>query len=90
MLNDGRDDYLLTIHTHDHEVSVDGGRPVQVAAGEAVRSQFRLPGTIVKVLSLSRKKLRGLTPRTFRLALTADFQPNFPNFGPSSWESWAS
>jgi len=69
MLNDGRDDYLLTIHTHDHEVSVDGGRPVQVAAGEmmliseAVRSQFRLPGTIVKVLSLSRKKLRDLAPR---------------------------
>ena len=69
MLDDGRDDYLLTLHTHDHEVSVDGGRLVRVAAGEmmliseAVRSQFRLPGTIVKVLSLSRKKLRALAPR---------------------------
>jgi hypothetical protein len=34
MLDDGRDDYLLTLHTHDHEVSVDGGRLVRVAAGE--------------------------------------------------------
>lgn len=69
LLDDGRDDYLLTLHTHDHEVSVDGGAPVRVAAGEmmlvsdAVRSQCFLPDTIVKVLSLSRRKLRELAPR---------------------------
>lgn len=69
LLEDGRDDYLLTLHTHDHEVSVDGGSPVRVAAGEmmlvsdGVRSQCFLPDTIVKVLSLSRRKLRELAPR---------------------------
>jgi AraC-like DNA-binding protein len=69
LLEDGRDDYLLTLHTQDHEVSVDGGRPVQVAAGEmmlvsdGVRSQCHLPDTIVKVLSLSRRKLRDLAPQ---------------------------
>ena len=69
LLEDGRDDYLLTLHTHDHEVSVDGGPPVRVGAGEmmlvsdAVRSQCFLPDTIVKVLSLSRRKLRELAPR---------------------------
>jgi AraC-like DNA-binding protein len=69
LLSDGRDSYLLTLHTHDHEVSVDGGPPMQVPAGnlmlinEAVRSNFRLPATVVKVVSLKRSRLLELVPR---------------------------
>lgn len=69
LLRDGRDDYLLTVHTHDHEVSVDGGRPMLIPAGnlmlisEAMRSQFQLPATVVKVLSLQRSRLQSLVPR---------------------------
>lgn len=69
LLDDGRDDYLLTLHTNDHEVSVDGRPPVHVAAGammlvsEAVSSRCFLPDTAVKVLSLSRRRLRDLAPR---------------------------
>ncbi len=69
LLGDGRDDYLLTLHTNDHEVSVDGRPPLRVAAGEmmlvsdAVCSRCFLPDTVVKVLSLSHRRLRELAPR---------------------------
>jgi len=69
LLCDGRDNYMLTIHTHEHEVSVDGGAPIKVPAGnlmvinEAVRSEFRLPETVVKVVSLKRSQLTRLVPR---------------------------
>lgn len=69
LLDDGRDDYLLTLHTNDHEVSVDDRPPIRVAAGtmvlvsDAVCSRCFLPDTGVKVLSLSRRRLRDLAPR---------------------------
>ncbi|TPL05570.1 MULTISPECIES: helix-turn-helix transcriptional regulator [unclassified Mesorhizobium] len=69
LLNDGRDNYLLTIHTREHEVSVDGRKPMTVPAGnlmlinEAICSNFQLPETAVKVVSLKRSRLARLVPR---------------------------
>lgn len=69
LLADGRESYLLTIHTDPHEISVDGGPPVTVAAGdmmiinEATCSNFRLPRTVVKVVALDRPRLARLAPR---------------------------
>jgi AraC-like DNA-binding protein len=69
LLADGRDDYLLTIHTADHELSVAGGPPIRVPAGdlmlvnEGTWSEFRLPQTFVKVVSLDRARLARLVPR---------------------------
>ncbi|MDB5526492.1 MAG: nphR [Rhizobium sp.] len=69
LLADGRDDYLLTMHTADHELSIDGGPPIRVLAGdmmlvnEAIRSEFRLPQVAVSVISLGRSRLAGLIPR---------------------------
>jgi AraC-like DNA-binding protein len=67
-MGDGRDNYLLTIHTHEHEVSVHGRPWVKVAAGdvmiinEGVESRFRLPETVVNVVSLGRADLARLVP----------------------------
>ncbi len=68
LMGDGRDNYLLTIHTHEHEVSVEGRASVKVAAGdvmiinEGVESRFRLPETVVNVVSLGRADLARLVP----------------------------
>lgn len=65
---DGRDDYLLTIHNADYEISVEGGPPIKQAAGdmmlvsEACASQFTLPGVEVDVVSLRRSELARLVP----------------------------
>lgn len=69
-LQDGREHYLLTIHSEDHEVCVDGKETFKVAAGEvfivheAVRFAFwqALPMS-VDVISLDRDMLTHLAPR---------------------------
>lgn len=69
LLADGRDDYLLTIHTDIHEISVAGRPPIMVSAGdlmivnEGTCSSFRLPRNVVKVVSLNRSQLTRLVPR---------------------------
>lgn len=73
LLQDGRDHYLLTYHTEDHEISIDGKAPIKVAAGdvivtsEAIASQFWLgKQTSVEVVSLDRRLLAALVPRIER------------------------
>ncbi|NGN44928.1 AraC family transcriptional regulator [Mesorhizobium sp. CGMCC 1.15528] len=69
LLGDGRDGYLLTLHTEEHEVSIEGGRPVKVPAGdlmlvnEGTPSDFWLPQTVVRVLSFERSRLARMVPR---------------------------
>jgi AraC-like DNA-binding protein len=69
LLRDGRDNYLMTVHSEPHEVSVDGRRPIKVNAGDLMLvnegrcSEFHLRRTVVKVLSLDRLKLARLAPR---------------------------
>ncbi|MFC5066470.1 helix-turn-helix domain-containing protein [Flaviflagellibacter deserti] len=69
LLQDGRDNYLMTIHETDFECSIVGGPPIKVAAGdvmivnEGVQMNFDLPYTLVKVISLERSRMAGLVPR---------------------------
>ncbi|OKO84440.1 hypothetical protein AC629_21555 [Bradyrhizobium sp. NAS80.1] len=77
LLRDGREHYLLTIHNEDHEVSVDGKKPVKVAAGdvtlvnEGICSEFWLGKPMsVDVVSLDHRSLTGLAPR---IALEASY-----------------
>lgn len=69
-LQDGREHCLLTIHSEDHEVSVDGKEAVKIAAGdvflvhEAVRFEFwQARPMSVDVVSLDRHVLASLAPR---------------------------
>lgn len=77
LLQDGREHYLLTIHSEDHEMSVDGGRPVTVRAGdlllinEARAFEFRLHRPVdIEVISLDRQALA-------RLAPLVDMEPSY-------------
>jgi len=70
LLQDGREHYLLAIHNQDHELSVDGKKPVRVAAGdmtlvnEAVCSEFWFgEPQAVDVMALDRRLLATLAPR---------------------------
>nr|WP_245432534.1 AraC family transcriptional regulator [Mesorhizobium loti] len=77
LLQDGREHYLLTIHGEDHEMSVDGGKPVTVRAGdlllinEARAFEFRLHRPVdIEVISLDRQALA-------RLAPLVDMEPSY-------------
>lgn len=77
LLQDGREHYLLTIHGEDHEMAVDGGKPVKVRAGdlllinEARAFEFRLHRPVdIEVISLDRRALA-------RLAPLVDMEPNY-------------
>jgi AraC-like DNA-binding protein len=67
-LADGRNDYLVTVHSADYELSVDGAQPVAVRAGdmtlitEASASEFRLPAVDVDVIAFQRSALASLVP----------------------------
>ncbi|MBL0372388.1 helix-turn-helix transcriptional regulator [Rhizobium sp. KVB221] len=69
LIADGCEDYLLTIHDQDHDLSIEGKQPIKVRAGEmmlvsdAHLSEFWLPQTTVSVISLGRKQLSRLFPR---------------------------
>jgi AraC-like DNA-binding protein len=70
LLQDGREHYLLSIHTEDYEISVDGKDPIKVAAGdltvvnEAVCSEFWFGKPHrVDVMALDRRLLARLAPR---------------------------
>ena len=77
LIQDGREHYLLTLHTEDHEVSVDGGRTIKVSAGDALLVNEAIcfdfwqgkPMT-VEVLSFDRQLLANLAPR---IALEANY-----------------
>ncbi|MDB5552325.1 MAG: hypothetical protein JWL86_2309 [Rhizobium sp.] len=68
LIADGRDDYLLTMHDADHEISIEGGAPIKVRAGdmmlvnEGIRSEFRLPKVRASVVSLGHARLLGRVP----------------------------
>lgn len=68
MLQDGRDDFLLTIHEHEHEVAIEGAAPTKVEAGDIMlidqgaRSEFKLPSTSMAAVSLGRAQLSRLVP----------------------------
>lgn len=65
---DGHDDYLLSIHDADHEISVEGRPATRQRAGdmmlvsEACASEFSLPCVDVDVVSLRRARLARLVP----------------------------
>lgn len=69
LLNDGRDDYQIMIHTAEHEVAVEGGVPVTVAPGtlmildQSVHMDCRVPATGLKLVNLPRARMRELVPR---------------------------
>ncbi|MEO5325706.1 helix-turn-helix transcriptional regulator [Mesorhizobium sp. CC13] len=66
---DGRQDYLMTIHTSDYEVAIEGRSPLVIRAGditlvnEATPMAFALPATLLKVVSLDEARLATLAPR---------------------------
>jgi AraC-like DNA-binding protein len=68
LLQDGKTDYLLTVHTDDYEFSVEGRPPVKIAAGDltlvsmGVLLEFHLPQTRVDVLHLAHQRLAPLVP----------------------------
>jgi AraC-like DNA-binding protein len=68
LLQDGKHNYFVTVHTDDYEFSVEGRPPVKVAAGDltivsmGVLLEFHLPDTRVDVLHLAHEKLAPLVP----------------------------
>ena len=74
MAADGRQDYLMTIHTTDYEVAVAGKPPLSIKAGditllnEATSMAFALPNTLLKVVSLNEARLAALAPRIRQMA----------------------
>ncbi|MBE1207904.1 helix-turn-helix transcriptional regulator [Aminobacter carboxidus] len=66
---DGRQDYLMTIHTSDYEVAMEGKSPLLIKAGditlvnEASAMAFALPATLLKVVSFEEARLAALAPR---------------------------
>ncbi|GLI94265.1 helix-turn-helix transcriptional regulator [Methylocystis echinoides] len=87
LLQDGRQHYLLTVHTEDHEISVGGKEPIKIAAGdvmlvnEGICTEFWLgKPTSVDVVSLNRQVLDTLVPRigleaSYVLPFDADVLP---------------
>lgn len=77
LLQDGREHYLLTIHSEDHDMAVDGGKSLKVRAGdlllinEARVFEFRLHRPVdIEVISLDRQALA-------RLAPLVDMEPSY-------------
>ena len=72
---DGRQDYLMTIHTSDYEVAMEGKSPFVIKAGditlvnEGSAMAFALPATLLKVVSLEEARLAALAPRVRMHAL---------------------
>jgi AraC-like DNA-binding protein len=68
LLQDGKHNYFVTVHTDDYEFSVEGRPRVKVAAGDltivsmGVLMEFHLPETRVDVLHLAHDKLAPLVP----------------------------
>jgi AraC-like DNA-binding protein len=68
LLQDGKHNYFVTVHTDEYEFSVEGRPPVKVAAGDltivsmGVLLEFHLPSTRVDVLHLAHEKLAPLVP----------------------------
>lgn len=68
LLNDGRDNYQIMIHTAEHEVAVEGGAPVTVPSGallvldQGAHMACRVPATGLKLVNLGRRRLRELVP----------------------------
>ncbi|MCA0276640.1 MAG: helix-turn-helix transcriptional regulator [Proteobacteria bacterium] len=66
---DGRQDYLMTIHTADYEVAMEGKSPLVIKAGditlvnEGEAMAFALPATLLKVVSLDEARLAAIAPR---------------------------
>ncbi|GAA4118527.1 helix-turn-helix transcriptional regulator [Aminobacter aganoensis] len=69
LMADGRQDYLMTIHTTDYEVAIAGKAPLSIRAGditlvnEATAMAFALPNTLLKVVSLNEARLAAIAPR---------------------------
>ena len=69
LMADGRQDYLMTIHTSDYEVAIEGKPPLVIKAGditlvnEGTPMAFALPPTLLKVVSLNETRLAALAPR---------------------------
>lgn len=69
LMADGRQDYLMTIHTSDYEVAIAGKPPLLIKAGditlvnEGTPMAFALPATLLKVVSLNEARLAALAPR---------------------------
>ncbi|WP_269930670.1 helix-turn-helix transcriptional regulator [Aminobacter sp. HY435] len=69
MAVDGRQDYLMTIHTSDYEVAIEGKNPLVIKAGditlvnEGTPMAFALPSTLLKVVALDEARLAALAPR---------------------------
>ncbi|AWC22907.1 Transcriptional activator NphR [Aminobacter sp. MSH1] len=69
MAADGRQDYLMTIHTTDYEVAIAGKPPLSIRAGditlvnEATAMAFALPNTLLKVVALNEARLAAIAPR---------------------------
>lgn len=70
LLQDGREQYLLLIHSEEHEISIDGKAPFRVAAGDVVlvnegtchEFQYDKPMR-VDLISLDPQALADLAPR---------------------------
>ena len=76
LLQDGRDHFLLTIHSEDHDVAVDGKPPLQIKAGDITVVDegrcydlwFGRP-LAAHAIALDRRRLAALVPRLDMAAL---------------------
>lgn len=92
LLQDGREQYLLLIHSEDHEISINGKTPFKVAAGDIVLvnegtcHEFRYDKpTRVDLISLDRQALADLAPRieleaSYLIPATAPGMPLLANY----------
>lgn len=76
LLQDGRDHFLLTVHSEDHEVAVDGRPPLQIRAGDlTLVDEGRCydlwfgRAMAVQAVALDRRRLGLLVPRLDSAAL---------------------
>ena len=70
LTQDGRDNYLLTMHSEDHEMEVDGGEPIKIKAGDLLFINQARPfkfwkgkSARLQAISLDRQVLARLAPR---------------------------
>lgn len=65
---DGRRNYMLTIHDHDYDISVAGGRRFRAARGdivivhESLRQTFDLPDTRLTAIVLDERQMADIAP----------------------------
>ncbi|MGN6306224.1 MAG: AraC family transcriptional regulator [Mesorhizobium sp.] len=74
LIADGRENWMLTIHDRDYEVTLGNGQELRVSGGDIVivsedlRQTFMLPSTRLRALVLDRRRMLEMAPAIGRRA----------------------